>query len=195
MNYLAEGLNQGFALGASARQKKEDREEADRLAKARAALELDMLAKRAAADKALQNDRLVADAQKQFSGQGWQSGESEKDRAARLALQTGAQGFQGGQSNIERAVRAAALDKEMTLRKQLADAELTQRGTLGAAGLGLRAREIDQQGKALAARYPEDDLDPAATTTRPVIIYTQEEYNRLPQGARFNWNGRSGRKP
>lgn len=145
-NYFADGFQGGFAIGAAAREKKKDREERAKIEKARADLELDLVGRRASADKELQNDRLVADAQRQFNQQGFQSGESEKDRGfrggesekertARVGLQTGAQGFQSGQAELDRAARAAALDREMKQRQGQFEAELPLKG----AQLGLQA--------------------------------------------------------
>jgi len=211
MNYLAEGLQGGFAIGAAGREKKRDREERERLEKARRDLELERDATRYKSERELQNERLVADAKKQFSQQGFtageadkdrgfRSGESQKEREARIGLQTGAQGFQGTQAELERAARAAALDKDLAQRKTQFDAELPLKGAQ--VGIQSRAQEWnespnnpynvlrDEQGRAI--RLNNEPLTPAtgAAADAPgnvpeLPILSPEQARAQPPGTRY----------
>lgn len=163
MNYLAQGLDQGFALGANAREKKKDREERERLERARRELELDVLGKKVAADKELQNARLVSDAQRQFSQQGWQTGESEKDRGFRTGERIGSEGFTGMENQRQREFTGgenqrqrdfsgsqSQLDRDaanLRTQKQLDEAarQFNTKMPLEGAELGLRSRGLDIQ--------------------------------------------------
>jgi hypothetical protein len=93
MSYLADGLSQGFQSGfAAGTQKKRDKKlSEDQLAR-------DVL--QAEQQKALQKERLDADAKRDFENRTWRSGESELDRINR-----------SDEANVDRALRAAELTK------------------------------------------------------------------------------------
>jgi len=154
MNYLAEGLSSGYDQAYGAAQKKREQ-------RLQQQLELDMLAKRQAAEKQLQDDRITAEAKRQFSQQGWQSGEADKDRGFRTSERIDTQGFQSGESDKTRGFQAgeSKLDRDLrrALQQQQLDQAAKQFGTemqfkskvhddqlpLEGARLGLMARSVD----------------------------------------------------
>jgi hypothetical protein len=152
MNYFAQGIAQGGQIGADSYNRKKERDERARLEAARRELELERDARRTAAERELQEARLVADAQRQFSdqtfrgteadkGRTFTSGESAKEREARLGLQTNSQGFQGTQAQLDRDARELAATRELAFRQKVQDSELPLKG----AQIGLQARAQEWQ--------------------------------------------------
>jgi hypothetical protein len=98
MNYLAQGIQQGAEIGARAYQERKRREQDTALEKARRELQLDLDAKRRLAEKALQDDRITADATRQFSDQEFRR---EQENSGRIFTR-------------EEAIAARAHDSEKT---------------------------------------------------------------------------------
>lgn len=198
MNYLASGLDQGFALGSAARQKKLDRQQQDELELKRKQFELDQQARTIAAQKALQDAQLVADATKQFKQQGWQSGENTAERGWKTGERIGTEGFTGMEGDRKRGFDAtqAQLDRDAkaTLQQrqldqaseefkagnQLKRDQWDQHLPLLGAELGIKAREVDQH-------YPPD-------TNAPQGMFGPDAEGRIvigPDGKRYKvTNGR-----
>lgn len=224
MNYLASGLEQGFAIGSAARQKKKDREEQERLAlldqQFRKQLQLDDIA----AQKQRQDAQLVHDASRQFSQQGWQSGESEKERGFRTGERVGSQGFTGGENEKQRAFTGSQAELDRVAANIRAKNQLDESARQYDTSLPLKGAEVGLQGRAQdwqenpknplnmyrLANTPADGFSinggapspiggprPIANgaAAAPVTITTPEEYNKLQSGTKFIWNGRAGTKP
>jgi hypothetical protein len=164
MNYFAQGIDNGARIGADAFNRQLQKQ-----------LELDMLAKRQAAEKQLQDDRITAEAKRQFSQQGWQSGEADKNRAYGTSERIGTQtfhadesnkgrGFQAGESKLDRDLRqalqkqqldqaASQFAQEMTFKGKVHDDDMPLKG----AQLGLMARAADTRDAAQAWREDADN--------------------------------------
>jgi hypothetical protein len=157
MNYLAQGLTQGFAIGADARQKKKDRAQRDAEREAEKALRLEMDARLTEREKALQGDRITADAKRQFSDQAFRGIEADKGRVFSREERIGGQGYQSEEADKNRGFQnirdvAQRLHEKDTLKAKLDQdaAQFTQTAGLSQAGLGLKAQD------ALWDRNPEN---------------------------------------
>lgn len=207
---------QAFSAGQELREKKKRRQQDDELAAAHRQLEIDMQAKQLSAQKQLQDDRMVNDAKMAFEDRNWrtnertgtqgfQSGENVKDRSWRTDERMGTQGFQGSQAELDRAARQLQLDKELANRDKIAGAEQTFKNqTLDWEKDPANSKNVLN---AAHARYLSGDdgglgLPPLPGAKQslqngqpaPVSISTQDEFDKLPKGARFNFNGRIGIK-
>lgn len=161
-NYLASGLESGFATGADIVKQKRAREEAERQAAIDRQLRLDLQAKQQAAEKQLQDDRLVADAQKQFSSQGFQHTENAADRNLRLTTQANDQTFTGGQNNLNRGLT----QQEIDAKNRMNDAQVV-----------LDARKLSQQADQAAAQIAEHREERADTLNRGQVITEPDPLN------------------
>jgi hypothetical protein len=153
MNYLAQGLDTGFRVGAEARENKKKRERDEAQAKAEREMRMDLQARQLAQQQRLQElDQL-------FRGT-----EGEKDRTFRTGERVGSETFQGGLADKDRIFRSSEADKDRGFRtgereagqtftagqsqldrdaRQVSlDKELTQRGQLTATDQALREKEF-----------------------------------------------------
>lgn len=111
----------GFTAVRDAKEKRKRREQDAQMAAAERALKLDLQARDMSAQQALQNDRLVADAKRQFADQTWRSGENATDRTWRsgesatdrtwkTSDRQAAQNFTAGENDAERRMRKLLQD-------------------------------------------------------------------------------------
>jgi hypothetical protein len=138
-----------------------------------------------------------------------QSAEGDKERTWRTGERTGAEAFQGSQAELDRGVRALLEGRRLEQQRELDDAARTfqQRKLDWETNPDNPRNVLDREHANYFRRGGAPDLPalPNAQSalengsqggdTVPVTITTQEEYDRLPSGARFNWGGRIGRKP
>jgi hypothetical protein len=112
MSYLADGLSQGFQSGfAAGTQKKRDKKlSEDQLAR-------DVL--QAEQQKALQNERLVADAKRDFENRDFQGQQAEADRTYRSSEAAIDRGFRSGESQKDRDARLASETKAIEAQRVL----------------------------------------------------------------------------
>jgi len=147
MNYLAQGLNSGFAIGAEARAAKKRQEQERIQREADRALQLERDMRREKAEQALQGDRITADATRQFNDQKWRTGErigsegfsggqADKDRGWRTGERKGSEEFSGTQAAADRALRQSMQDQTLKQAKEQFDTKLPLEGF----GLGIAAR-------------------------------------------------------
>jgi hypothetical protein len=220
-NYLAQGLQQGWATGsqivADGRRKKFEEEMEERRRKDQLARD----AERYRQDAAMQDARLVADAKRQFGQNVFASGEADKDRGWRSGERRESQGFQAGegqkgrdfqgaQGTLDRAARDRAQTRDLEFKRKLWEDEQPMRGF----DMGLKARaaewqenpenpynrireaQADKLGSDFGALPPTGgQFTGKAGSGTPTAISSQADYDRLPAGAKFIWNGRVGTKP
>jgi hypothetical protein len=121
MSYLADGLNAGFGLGFSAgTQKKRDKKATE-----------DQLLRDAAqidAQRTLQNERLVAEAARDFENRNFQSAESQLTRELRMKEASDARGFQSGESQKDREQRLLEQANGFTQQRLLDEARRVSEG-------------------------------------------------------------------
>jgi hypothetical protein len=148
MNYLAQGLTQGFATGAEAREKKKDRKQRDAEREAEKALRLEMDARLTEREKALQGDRITADAKRQFSDQAFRGIEADKGRVFSREERIGGQGYQSEEADKGRAFQgvrdvAQRLHEKDTLKTKLDQdaAQFKESTGLNTAALGLKTQD------------------------------------------------------
>lgn len=235
MNYLAQGIAQGWDAGSRAVEEQRKRKAQSAESAADRALRLDLDAKLTDRETALQNARLLADADRQFKQQGWQSAEnsmdrsfrsdeSGKDRGWRTTERLGSEGHDSSEKNLDRMLHQKLQQDQLDqAARQFADKQAFDYTHLA----------TDTAGKTRSQNWAEDltnpenvyrqahadylksrpgeapDLPPLpgaaqslananksmAKAAGPVTVTTQAEYNALPKGARFIWNGQTGTKP
>lgn len=156
MNYLAQGIAQGAQIGAQAYDARKRREQEEALEKARRELQLEVQAKQLAAEKALQNDRLVHDASMQFERQKWQGAENATDRGWRTNERLGGETFTGSQNNLNRTMTKEENAADRALRQQLQKDQLAQAESQFSQTLPLHAAETALKGASFAASQNPD---------------------------------------
>lgn len=118
---LGNDLISGFTAVRDAKEKRKRREQDAQMAAAERALKLDLQARDMTAQQALQNDRLVADAKRQFSDQSWRSGESATDRSWRSNESAADRTWKTGDRQEAQKFTAGENDAERRMRKLLQD--------------------------------------------------------------------------
>lgn len=203
----------GFQATRAIREKRLDRDQQSALEKARRDLELERDLKRGQLERDLQGERLTADATKQANAQTFQAGEGEKDRGFRRGERIGSQDYQSGESKLERDARLLATERTLNQAAQQFTKRLDFDQQNMRLGAGLKAREqnwrenpenpenkwrdaradqVEDLRAPFAPPAPGAPKAPGAGT--PKMITTKAEYDALPSGARFSWNGRNGVK-
>lgn len=217
MNYLAQGIESGLRIGADAYQKRKDREQQTALDKARRDLELERDAMRYKNDGDRQQAGFTFQSGEAEKGRGFTRDENATDRTYRTTERRGTQEFHAGESKLERDAR------EMADQRRLAqDAkQFSEKKALDYAQLGLgatdraetlawkkdpenpenkwrseRAAQVEEMTRPFSAPGAPAAPKPAAPAPNTAIpaITSKEEYDRLPKGARFSWNGKNGVK-
>lgn len=104
-SYLGDGLQGGFQMGfGAATQKKRDQKLAEEQ-KARDVLQAEQ-------QKQMQDDRIVADADRDFKNNTWRSGESQLERNSRSTEAATDRGFRSTEAATERGFRSGESQKE-----------------------------------------------------------------------------------
>lgn len=220
MNYLASGLQSGWDTGqkiaADAKRRKFEQEENQR----RIDAELNRDVKRSGLDRALQNDRLVADAQRLFDTQKYGTSEREATQAFGTGERLGRQGFEAGERGLDRGLTRTEGAANRLSHEGIAGGTLAQRKAEFEATLplektrvatGVRHQDMLENpdsptNRIAAARVlnagNEIDLNaggawklkpvPPAT---PTVITSEAEFNKLKSGDKFIYKGRSGTVP
>lgn len=196
-NYLSDGINQGFAIGSAAREKKKDRAQRDAEREADKALRLELDTKLTNREKELQGERLAADAARQFNQQQWgtrerlgtqdfQGGENKAERGQRENLTLAGFANSNVQSEAERALRRDLQDKQITAQAKLAADEVPFKQANVAIGMSQVANqndrnsaprmteEYDDQGNVISRKVtrpfdPSIGVTPAAKPTKPTV--------------------------
>jgi hypothetical protein len=182
MNYLAQGLNQGFEAGSAARRDKKRLEEEARQKAAERELALDRDVKRAAVERELQQTRLDADAKERGAERTLKQQEAKKDRKFTRKRDEDRQWFEGTERGADRAARAGESAAERELRLQIADrqaasdkARLDQASAQFGKTYELQKSELDAKQRGTMT----DDVDPTTGAVRSRTI-------RQPMGALGN---------
>lgn len=225
----------GFTAVRDAKEKRKRREQDAQMAAAERALKLDLQARDMSAQHALQNDRLVADAKRQFADQTWRSGENATDRTWRSGESAtdrtwkssdrqAAQNFTAGENDAERRMRKLLQDDALKAAAKQFSQKLDFDYTNLGANTALKTRDQNWQEnpenpynriRDTQAQRNENDLlenygiiggtgmpppdsgkfRPKPSNQGPIRINSQQQYDQLPSGTRFDWNGRIGFKP
>lgn len=154
MNYLAQGLSDGFRIGADANQQRLRRQ-----------FELDEAAKRRDLEKQLQADRITADAKRQFSDQEHQVGMQGRSLLADANKTNATQKFQADEAEKGRGFHRSESQLDRDARKLSQQAQLDQaaeqfnrNNALHYANLGLTASSRER-----AQDWKEDADNPYNT--------------------------------
>jgi hypothetical protein len=135
MNYLAQGINQGWQTGTQAIEAKKRRQQEEALEKARRDMQLELDTRRTSAERALQEERLTADARERSNDRsfrkeegaterGWRTGERQGSEQAQRKGQRRSQKFTAGESATERGWRSGESALDRTQRQDLANQQL-----------------------------------------------------------------------
>ena len=171
MNYFAQALSQGAQIGAAAYDARKRRDQEAALEKARRELQLELDTRRTAAERALQEERLVADAKKQFADQnfrkeegaterGWRTNERKDEQGFRTGERESTQKFTAKQGRKERNWRSSESTLDRTQRQDLANQQLDAAAAQFAKKYELESLSLQQRDEARNQAKVVDDVDP-----------------------------------
>lgn len=220
---LAQDLIGGFQATRSIREKKLQRQFEDEMEEKKRNREVERDAKQERLARDLQTERITSDAQKFFSGQEFTGRENALNRGHQTSERVGSQEYGSGETDkklkagatesaLEREARKTALDRQLGQDMEKFRTEMPLRGAQ--VGTQMRAQEWqenpdnpynrirDAQAEKLGSDY--GSLPPVGGqfsakdkpgSGTPTAIASQADFDKLPSGARFIWNGRVGTKP
>lgn len=217
MNYFASGIQDGLRIGAESYQKRKDREQQASLDKARRDLELQRDAMRYKNEGDRQQASFEHDNTSRKDTQQFTSTRDATLNGYDQRKQNKSQEFQSGESRLDRDARQLAeqrkLDqdaKQFAEKKALEYAQLGLGATNQAESLAWkkdpenpenkwrseRAAQVEEMNRPFSAPGAPAAPKPPAPAPNSALpaITSKEEYDRLPKGARFSWNGKNGVK-
>ncbi len=213
MNYLAEGIQTGARIGAEAAGRRRDREHQEKLEALRRQLELDRQAKQIAAEEKLLNLKQLFETPERDARAGSLLASTNRtsrltpaelakleadtrDKVAMTPEKVAATRANTAASIAGAKATMAGIDPEDPMNRakrqniEANTAWTNLRGPFEAAEIGLRDRALEFKQRDFEGEGGLSGL----SRIKPVVISTQEEFDRLPKGARFIFNGRSGVK-